>query len=723
MKVWIQISLAVICLSSTLQAQTEFSVGKPLFPSVVSWYDAGVDQSQIDLMRSLDQPKDQPFRFALPVMVSLRPDNAGFVVRKDDETVWVMPVRSKGALSLNVILKPFYLPEGAYVYIYDGNREMIRGAFTAGSGNNSGTLPTLPVRGDKLIIDCHFPGNRIPENAIGVSQIAHDFAGFFRLTSSKDVYYGNSGACEVDLNCSTNTNYLLSSRSVCRLLVDGSELCTGTLVNNSGKEYKAYVLTAQHCIENATKSLNTIFVFNYTSPWCDGPDNSLIHSISGSLLRATNQDIDFTLVELSSFPSLVIKPYLAGWDISTVAPSNTYAVHHPEGDVMKISIDDNPPVSSSYPVSGYVSMGFWRILKWDLGTTEAGSSGGALFDQNNLLRGTLTGGAATCLNPQDDFYAKLNRMFNISSVPSANLKSWLDPETTGATIINGRDPYLWNLSRSDTLQNIPSNDPGLVDLYSSPGYGYSTGINSDSLIRYAEYIPFVGTGEVAWINFNVANTSWITTADSVRVYIWRGGSVPGSVIASRLIKLEELKNSFSLEVDFGRTVAVIGSFYVGYRVYYRDRIASPQVQFAVLHSQPYAQPSLNTAWFHNGTSWKRFTEHPSFPMAVSLDVNVVIVENSVLNAIENPVLPVYGLKIFPNPFSRSISFGMSDTVKVTSLTIFDNSGSVVSATQYKNVFPGVLTVELQSLSSGIYHYLLNNDSHILTGSIIKIETE
>ncbi|MBE0666317.1 MAG: hypothetical protein IH593_01455, partial [Bacteroidales bacterium] len=127
MKVWIQISLAVICLSSTLRAQTEYSVGKPLFPSVVSWYDAGVDQSQVDLMRSLDQPKDQPFRFAIPVMVSLRPDNAGFVVRNDDETVWVMPVRSKGALSLNVILSPFHLPEGAYVYIYDGNREMIRG--------------------------------------------------------------------------------------------------------------------------------------------------------------------------------------------------------------------------------------------------------------------------------------------------------------------------------------------------------------------------------------------------------------------------------------------------------------------------------------------------------------------------------------------------------------------------------------------------------------------
>ncbi|HSO77795.1 MAG TPA: hypothetical protein VLQ76_04455, partial [Bacteroidales bacterium] len=67
-------------------AQTEFPSGKPLFPPVVSWYNASVDQSQVDLMRSLDQPKDQPLQFALPVPVSLNPSNAGFIVQKGTET-------------------------------------------------------------------------------------------------------------------------------------------------------------------------------------------------------------------------------------------------------------------------------------------------------------------------------------------------------------------------------------------------------------------------------------------------------------------------------------------------------------------------------------------------------------------------------------------------------------------------------------------------------------
>lgn len=721
MRSWIYFTVVCVFGCNSLVAQTEFPSGKPLFPPVASWYDASVDQSQVDLMRSLDQTKDQPLQFALPVPVSLNPSNAGFTVQKGGETVWVMAVASKGALSVNAILSPFNLPEGAYVYIYDEGREVVRGAFTSRSGNE--ILPTLPVPGDRMVIECHFPGGTIPGNAIGVSQIAHDFAGFFRLTSSKDIYYGRSGGCEVDLNCSINEKYLLSSRSVCRLLVAGTELCSGTLVNNTGKDYRAYVLTANHCIESEGNALSTIFLFNYESPWCDGPDYSRQHSISGSILRASNTEIDFSLVELSSFPSLVIRPYFSGWDITTTPPASTYTVHHPEGDVKKISVDDDPPLSTSYPVSGYASFGFWRILRWDLGTTEAGSSGGGLFDLNSRLRGTLTGGAANCANPENDYYAKLSRMFIISTVPSSNLKPWLDPLSTGSTLVNGRDPYAWNISRSDTLRNISAGDPGQTEIYTTPGYGYSTGTNSDNLTRYAEYFPFAGTGEIAWIRLHIANTAWINTADSVRVTVWGGGAVPGSAIASRLIKLQEVRGNFSLEVDFGRTIAVTGSFYAGYTVYYKTPPGSPQAQFAVRHSQPYIQPTLNTAWFYTGTAWKPFTQHPSFPMAVSLDISVIMVENSILNDIVDPIVPKSQSMVFPNPFSRSVTFSMSDSARVTSLTVYDNKGSVVSATKYSNIFPGFFTLDLPHLASGVYHYILKNDSEILSGTIIKIDTD
>jgi hypothetical protein len=718
----ILIPVLIFVSSGILHGQTEFPVGSPLFPEIQEWHEVFVDPLQVEVMRSLEQVKDQPYQFAIPVPVALSPENSGFIITTDDETIWVLPLSSKGALSLNLILGPCNLPDGAYIYIYDQDHQLIRGGFTNGSGTDRLTMPVMPVPGDRMVLECHFPGTDIPKGSIGVKQVAHDFAGFFGLEGIKDIYYGRSDACEVDLNCSTNPNYLLAARSVVRLLVAGAELCTGVLVNNTGSEYKAYVLTANHCIETESQAANTIFVFNYQSPWCDGPDLTNMHSLAGSALRAENPDIDFSLVELNQFPSLVFKPYFSGWDVTLTTPSNTFAIHHPEGDVMKISIDDNAPVTSSYPISGFVSNSFWLILKWDMGATEPGSSGGPLFDQNGRLRGTLTGGSATCLDPTKDYYAKLIRMFNITTVPTTNLRPWLDPVSSGASLVSGRDPYAYNLSRSDTLINLADGDLGTSSSYTNPGWGLSTGNNSDSLITYAEYFPFTGTGEIAWVRLDVAAASYLDEADSIRIFLWSGGSQPGAVIASRKIKLREVKSGNELEVDFGRTISVTGPFYVGYNIYYKSNLILPQTQFAVKHSDPWPLASQNTAWFNNGIVWRPFTLHPTYPMATSLGIKVVMVENSVLNAIEDPDQEAPDMTVFPNPFYKSLTFSVKGTgVSETSLRIYNHTGDVVFASEYRNIFPGMLTLELPHLKPGIYHYGIMNDTVFYSGTLIKTE--
>ena len=706
-----------------LSGQTEYPVGSPLFPSTDLWHEAVVDPLHSEAMRAVEQIKGQPWQFAIPVEVAWNPSNAGYTVNRGNETVWVLPVSSKGALSLNLILSPFNLPDGAYVYVYDQERRIVRGAFTRESSASRVSMPVMPVPGERLVLECHFPGSEIPGNSIGVRQVAHDFAGFFGPDGIKDLYFGRSDDCEVDLNCSSNLNYMTASRSVVRLLVDGSELCTGVMVNNTGSEYKAYILTANHCIETPEHAENTIFVFNYKSPWCDGPDISSMYTIAGSVLRAENQDIDFSLVELYQFPSMVYRPYFAGWDITSTPPSNTFALHHPEGDVMKLSIDDNPPMSTSYPVTGFVSLGFWRVLRWETGTTEPGSSGGPLFDQNGRVRGTLTGGGATCADPTNDYYAKLSRMFTITSVASTHLRPWLDPAGTGATVAGGRDPYGYNLSRSDTLGGMLSTDPGSTDTYSS-GWGLSTGNNSDGLIRYAEYIPFAGTGEIAWLRLSVSASAFLSTADSVRFYIWGGGAQPGAVIASKRLKLNEIKGGAILEVDFGRNIKVTGSFYAGYSVFYRSPLNQQQPQFAVVRSAPWPTSTQNTAFFHDGSSWKPFTLHPSFPMSVSLGVKAVMVENSILNHLSNPGQVGTDLEVYPNPFSKSVNFRFRErAVEIAFITIYDHAGRVVSAGEYRGVFPGLLPVELPGLAPGIYHYGLQADTLFYSGILIKTDSQ
>jgi len=55
----------------------------------------------------------------------------------------------------------------------------------------------------------------------------------------------------------------------------------------------------------------------------------------------------------------------------------------------------------------------------------------------------------------------------------------------------------------------------------------------------------------------------------------------------------------------------------------------------------------------------------------------------------------------------------------TTLTIFDINGRVVYAGEYRNIFPGELTVPLPGLAPGIYHYGLRADSVYYSGTLVK----
>jgi hypothetical protein len=195
------------------------------------------------------------------------------------------------------------------------------------------------------------------------------------------------------------------------------------------------------------------------------------------------------------------------------------------------------------------------------------------------------------------------------------------------------------------------------------------------------------------------------------------------VIASKRLRVNETRSGNVLEVDFGRTIKVTEPFYAGYSIFYRSPLNQPQPQFAVTRSAPWPSSSQNTAYFHDGSSWRPFVQHPSYPMSVSLGIKAVMVENTVLNEVDVPDQGVAGLTVFPNPFTSDISFRLTETgVAETSLMIYDNTGRVVFSSEYRNIFPGVLTLELPGLAPGIYHFGLRADTVFYSGTLIKTES-
>ena len=102
------------------------------------------------------------------------------------------------------------------------------------------------------------------------------------------------------------------------------------------------------------------------------------------------------------------------------------------GLAKSISFENEPTVLASY--GGETSPGdstHVRIIDWDKGTTEPGSSGSPLFDANHRVIGQLHGGGAACGNDLSDYYGRFH-----TSYKEANFKKFLDSANTGKLTVD-----------------------------------------------------------------------------------------------------------------------------------------------------------------------------------------------------------------------------------------------------------------------------------------------
>lgn len=273
--------------------------------------------------------------------------------------------------------------------------------------------------------------------------------------------FGNSGPCQVNVNCSEGNNFSDIKNSVVRILVKlGPSLgfCTGSIVNTANYSYAPYLITAEHCgiispgnYVSAADLNSWTFYFNYQSDNCTSPPsegNLAQQRITGARLLANSDDnggdlgSDFFLLELNTNIPAAFNAYYIGWNRKgDDTPLNGASIHHPNGDLKKISVYSSPASSGSF--DGRVSGTHW-VVNWiptvnGFGTTEAGSSGCPLYDEDGLLRGVLTGGAAACSSPNGlDYFGKFSYSWaGNGNIPERRLRDWLDPGGTGYLAING----------------------------------------------------------------------------------------------------------------------------------------------------------------------------------------------------------------------------------------------------------------------------------------------
>lgn len=380
--------------------------------------------------------KPGPLIVGQPARIDINPSHSGLWEElPGGARVWRLTVTSPGALWLAFGFHTFRLPPGAELRLFDPTGRHVLGPYSAPDVRNHGELWLPPLEGASGVVELFWPAHLgpVPPDLV-LGTVSHGFRPVFGAGEEK-IGVGDSGACEIDINCPLGADWQDAKHGVVTLLSDGSAYCSGSLIANAaGDCSQFYVLTAYHCLSTQDEATRTVFQFNFERPNCGSGSAPTNQTISGSTLVAKYRETDFALVRLSSPPLESYQPYFNGWSRLETPAAQAWGIHHPSGDVKKISHSPNPLKVGTY----YTSGPHWRV-EWQTngseGVTEGGSSGSPLFDPVHRIVGQLHGGESSCsAAPASmwDEYGQFKASWSGGGTPESRLKDWLDPAGSGA---------------------------------------------------------------------------------------------------------------------------------------------------------------------------------------------------------------------------------------------------------------------------------------------------
>lgn len=402
--------------------------------------------------------------FATPRPTHGDPQEDGLWLTLEDGTAtWSLRYLSSGAQSISLTLAGVELPDGSSLTVSGDEGDLGAAVWT---GGDTDTVTTPTVWGDALTLRYTGPETPSPRFHVTSANCGFRDIGHGSGNGNKTATFGSSNSCEVAAACLVEDDRL--SRGTCRLILNGMYLGTGTLVNNTAADRAPLVLTSAHVL-GRTRLTGCEALFGFEEPLCNnemGIYNSGTEQISGGTIAALDARTDMAVIRLSRRPSALSRPYWMGWSRTMTAPTSgdVTCVHHPAGDVKKVSVAKTASPSNTYSgdkaVDGgsFTANSHWRVARWDVGTTEGGSSGSALATADGLVIGGLTGGSATCKNPVNDYFWMVGQAWLKSSDGYATLRDALDPNGTDSQETQGLECVMDDGNEAKTCSTFSASD-------------------------------------------------------------------------------------------------------------------------------------------------------------------------------------------------------------------------------------------------------------------------
>lgn len=411
--------------------------------------------------------------------------------------LWHIGFSAPDAASLNFLISDLRLPKSAEMYILSKSGRMIHGPITSEViYNNTYASDVIESQDVRIVVKCKQEDyQQFSIKIFGVCQ------GIPNALEVRD--FGDAADCNIDVNCPQGAGWEDERDAVALVLKNGDEHCSGSLLNNQCQDLRSFFLTAFHCFDtNKNKILEgsgdgdeekdlSLYAFRFKyeagTPTC--PGNSTGNQgtwivYSGANFRAANNATDFALAELYGGIKNQPNITLAGWDRNQINTLNSTCIHHPSGDAKKISFDENPNV---------ISGNFHEVI-WDAGTTERGSSGSPLFNNQKRIIGQLFSGTASCFNPTGyDHFGRFDLSWTGGGSNDTRLSNWLggtnppntvntirSPSVNATGVISPSNEFLICTTNKQFLLSNPIPGSTITWSVSNPGLFATTGGASTS---------------------------------------------------------------------------------------------------------------------------------------------------------------------------------------------------------------------------------------------------
>lgn len=418
--------------------------------------------------------KPKPFRFGkgfdTNIKVSLSEDGE----ETEEIRTWSMEFYSEGAISINFVLEKLNLAEGAEFYLINESETMTYGPVTSENNKKKGVFLTDLVFGERVTMYVTEPLDVEDSSTFTIKKVVHAYRGLDQgeMTGGTP---GASEACNNDLACFAA--WMLAGRSEALILLSsGTEHCSGCLLTNTANNFRPFFLTAFHCADSNQNDVlsagerdsaeDWLYKFGFRQISCTATNSHFNWSTTnGANFRAGWGNTDFLLMELQSSSPISYSGNVtyAGWDRRANTPASGASIHHPAGDMTKISIENN-----AFQISSWNGTNNMWLVNFDDGVVQHGSSGGPIFNQNLRVVGQLHGNQnynafnTYCNQPRAE-YGRFNLSWTGGGTNDTRLSNWLDPCGTGANTTNTIvAPYLntWSsigcTARSYTVNNLPA---------------------------------------------------------------------------------------------------------------------------------------------------------------------------------------------------------------------------------------------------------------------------